>query len=104
MLNRLFSGLNFGWTVIFRIGAVCGAIAGVFVGVLAGLTGGLLLAPTSGKKLRSRIKSDMSEGARHLTERGESIKRDGMRVLSRFTEELDSHSNGSNSSRETERV
>ena len=94
MIRKIFGGMSFGFIkTIFKLGAAFGAIFGVFAGLIAGLTGGLLVAPTSGKKLRNKIKDETLSGARYVSEKGKELKSNGARLLSELAEESDNGSN-----------
>lgn len=75
---------------VFKAGVVVGVFVGAAAGALAGAAGGLLTAPTSGKKLRAKIKEDTEKGVQSLSENGEKLKEQGLNLMGKIGSQFES--------------
>ncbi len=78
------------FVTIFKAGLIVGVFVGAAAGAVAGAAGGLLTAPTSGKKLRDKIKQDTEKGVQVLSENGEKLKEQGLDLMGRISSQFDS--------------
>ncbi len=101
----MFKLPNLGLIVtIFKAGVVVGVFVGAAAGALAGAAGGLLTAPTSGKKLRARIKEDTEKGVQTLSENGEKLKEQGLNLMGKIGSQFESASSNQGNSADSEIV
>lgn len=77
------------FVTVFKAGLIVGVFVGAAAGAVAGAAGGLLTAPTSGKKLRDKIKQDAEKGVQVLTENGEKLKEQGFDLVDRISSQFD---------------
>jgi len=74
---------------VFKAGVIVGVFVGVAAGALAGAAGGLLTAPTSGKKLRNKIKEDTEKSVQVISENGEKLKEQGLELMGKISNKFE---------------
>ncbi len=95
-MTIMFKLPNLGlFVTVFKAGVLVGVFVGAAAGALAGAAGGLLTAPTSGKKLRDKIKVDAEKGVQALSENSEKLKEQGLSLIDKISHQFDGYSEDS---------
>ncbi len=96
-MTEMFKLPNLGlFVTVFKAGVVVGVFVGAAAGALTGAAGGLLTAPSSGRKLRAKIKEDAEKGLQTLSQNSEKLKEHGRELVDKISHQFESFSiNGS---------
>lgn len=105
-MTEMFKLPNLGlFVTVFKAGVIVGVFVGAAAGALAGAAGGLLTAPTSGRKLREKIKEDAEKGVQTISENSEKLKEQGRSLVDKISRQFEPFSkNGNDSVSEDEEI